>query len=314
MQGAGRRGILGALGGAFATAGCVTTSSTSTATETTQVAVGSKQFTANRLLGWMTFETLLANDGVQPVDRMRTGGTPETWRALVDGDVDCYWEYTGTVWRDILGRQARFGDADSLYDAVVGALADRDVAVAARGTYVNSYVLYADQSWTAATGVETLGGFVDWLEAGHDDVRVAITDGFEERNDGWDDLLAYYELDADAYERLAARTTVVEPLVTYDLLAGGDADVALGYTTNPNVVDLDVVALADDERFFPAYQPVLLVDEGAAGADVVLEATSGMGRALEDAAVVRALTARVAFDEESPRSVARDHLREVGVL
>jgi osmoprotectant transport system substrate-binding protein len=314
MQGAGRRGLLGALGGALATAGCVTTSSTSTTPERPQAAVGSKQFTANRLLGWLTFETLLANDSVQPVDRMRTGGTSETWRALTDGDVDCYWEYTGTVWRDILERQARFGDADALYDAVVGALADRDVAVAARGTYDNSYVLYADESWTAATGVETLGGFVDWLEAGNDDVRVAITGRFEEREDGWNGLFEHYELDADAYERLTARTTVVEPLVTYDLLVSGDADVGLGYRTNPNVADLDVVALADDRRFFPAYQPVLLVDQGAASADVVLEATSGMGRALEDAAVVRALTARVAFDGESPRSVARDHLREVGIL
>ncbi|WP_323676542.1 glycine betaine ABC transporter substrate-binding protein [Halorubellus sp. PRR65] len=314
MQGTGRRGVLGALGGALATAGCATTPSESSTGTTPHAAVGSKQFTANRLLGWMTFETLLARGSVDPVNRMGTGGTDETWRALVDGDVHCYWEYTGTAWRDILGRDERFGDADALYDAVVDALADRDVAVAARGGYDNAYVLYARRAWVDRTGIETLDELFSWLADGNDDVRVAITEHFKQRQDGWSALLDHYDLDPDGRERLAARTTFVEPLVTYDLLASGAADVGLGYATNPNVVALDVVALEDDHRFFPPYQPILLVDETAASAAAVLETTDSLGRALDDAAVLRELTARVAFDDESPRTVAREHLREVGVL
>lgn len=313
MQGIRRRGVLGAFCGVLATAGCATTESSPPASPQRAV-VGSKQFTANRLLGWMTFETLLAGDRVRPVNGMGAGGTEETWAALVDGDVDCYWEYTGTAWRQILGRTERFASADGLYDAVVDAVADEGVSVAARGRYDNSFVLYARGEWVEETGVRTIGGFFDWLETADGRVRVAITDEFAGRADGWDALVEHYALDADARERLAARTDVVEPLVTYDLLANGSYDVGLGYATNPNAEAVDVVALADDRHFFPAYQPVLLVDDDASSADALLDATDGLGRALDDGDAVRELTARVAFGDESPRAVAREHLEEVGVL
>jgi osmoprotectant transport system substrate-binding protein len=317
MQGSGRRRVLGAVCGTLATAGC-TTSGSETAAPPERVAVGSKRFTTNRLLGWLTFETLLASDVVQPVDHLGTGGTTRTWRALVDGDgerdVDCYWEYTGTVWRTVLGRERRFDDRDALYDAVVDALAARDVTVATRGRYDNSYVLYARGEWVRATDVRTLSEFVAWVESGKDDVSVAITDGFDDRPDGWDALLDFYGVDGDARERLAAATDVVEPLVTYDLLADGTYDVGVGYSTNPNVDAVDVVPLADDRRFFPAYEPVLLVDATAAGAAAVVDATDPIGGTLSSASVVRALTARVVFDDESPRAVARAHLEEAGVL
>lgn len=317
MQRTGRRGVLGAVCGALATAGCATTGSEDSAAPE-QVVVGSKQFTSNRLLGWLTFEALLASDVVQPVDGMGVGGTDRAWGALVDGDddrdVDCYWDYTGTLWRNVLGRDGRQDGRDALYAAVEDALADRDVAVATRGRYDNAYVLYASAEWANATGVRTLSEFFTRVDAGTGNVSVAITDGFDERPDGWRALQAHYGLDADARDRLAATTTVVEPLVTYDLLADGSYDVGLGYVTNPNVVDLDVVPLADDRGFFPPYEPVLLVDATAAGADAVAAATADVGGTLTDATVVRDLAARVAFDDESPRAVARTHLEEADVL
>ena len=64
------------------------------------VKVGSKKFTESVILGEMM--TLLARDAdVSAVHYQELGGTQLVFQALVNGDVDVYPEYTGTITTEI---------------------------------------------------------------------------------------------------------------------------------------------------------------------------------------------------------------------
>lgn len=308
-----RRRVLAATGAA-ATAGCLGADPPA-ARMTPEVRVGSKQFTANRLLAWMAFESLLETDGVQPVHRIGLARTDGNWSALAAGDIHCYWDYTGTVWQFLLGRTERFEDPDALHAAIERTLADSDLSMVSRASYDNSYVLIANADWAETTGIAGLSGFVAWLNDGNAaDVDVVMEAGFAGRPDGWGQLLSYYGIDPKARETLAANTTAVDAVLTYQDVEAGTYDVGLGFSTNPNLRERDLVTLADDDEFFPPYQPVLLANERVASRQPVREALAPIGGTLEDVSVVRRLSWRVLFGGESARAVARDHLTEVGLL
>lgn len=72
-------------------------------TTTPDVKIGSKTFTESVILGDMV-SLLVRNAGAQASQRRELGGTRVLWNALLNGEIDIYPEYTGTIARDT-GRQ-----------------------------------------------------------------------------------------------------------------------------------------------------------------------------------------------------------------
>src|SRR5215213_3907829 len=68
----------------------------------TSVTVGSKEFTESVLLGQITIAALQAA-GAEAADQTGLTGTDTVRAALESGEIDLYWEYTGTGWVNILG-------------------------------------------------------------------------------------------------------------------------------------------------------------------------------------------------------------------
>lgn len=279
------------------------------------MSVGSKQFAANRLLGWMTFEVLVDRGGIDPTHRLGLGRTNRNWQSLVDGDVNCYWDYTGTVWRVLLDQDERIADADRLYDRVAETLADRGLQAVSRAPYDNSYVLIANPVWADRRGVEGLSTFADRVSAAPRDVEILMEQSFAERNDGWRALLDHYGVDAETQSILQEQTTYTDSLLGYRSVAAGEYDIGLGFATNPNFRHYDVVELADDRGFFPPYNPVLLFSSaGIESPDRITSLLEPIGPSLDGVDRMRQLTDRVVFDRESPRRVARTYLQEVGLV
>src|SRR5262245_41240703 len=61
------------------------------------IRVGSKNFTEQILLGYIA-EVALSAAGADVQDLTNIQGSPSVRQALEVGDVDLYWEYTGTSW------------------------------------------------------------------------------------------------------------------------------------------------------------------------------------------------------------------------
>ena len=66
------------------------------------IAVGSKDFTENQVLGYLA-EVALVAAGAEVRDLTNIQGSNSSRQALLTGDIDLSWDYTGTGWVNILG-------------------------------------------------------------------------------------------------------------------------------------------------------------------------------------------------------------------
>src|SRR5690625_7749492 len=76
------------------------------------ITVGSKEFNEQLLLGQIAIQAL-ENAGASVSDQTGIQGTANTRAALEAGEIDMYWEYTGTGWGEILGHESTDAPADT---------------------------------------------------------------------------------------------------------------------------------------------------------------------------------------------------------
>src|ERR671916_1903654 len=82
--------------------------------------VGSKEFTEQLILGQITLQALEAA-GATVNDQTGLAGSVAARQALESGEIDMYWEYTGTNWLTYLKETKPLPDAQQQYEAVAKA-------------------------------------------------------------------------------------------------------------------------------------------------------------------------------------------------
>ncbi|MFC4405706.1 glycine betaine ABC transporter substrate-binding protein [Haloarchaeobius iranensis] len=310
----GRRDFLStACGGATGVlGGCLSSDAGDGPAPGRELRLGSKLFAENQLFAWLGFESLQSRTDVQPVHRLGIGQFGENWRALRRGEIDCYWEYTGTLRNFVdIAPSREFDSATALYEAAAAAVAsETDIRVQEPAPLDNRYVLLARPDWAERTGVETISGLLDRLMEQPDSADVAFGPGFRTRPDGWNALLHHYGLDTAERNSIGRATTEVDPLLVYDHLRAGLFDIGVGYATSPQLERWTFTRLEDDRDFFTFYEPVALLRGEHADAEAVPESLDAATRSMDSVETVRRLAARIVFDGEAPRTVARDYLRQ----
>ncbi|GAB3804185.1 hypothetical protein GCM10027605_27680 [Micromonospora zhanjiangensis] len=81
------------------------------------IAIGSKEFTENIVLGHIAMLALKAA-GANVVDKTNIKGSVNVRKAMLAGEVNAYWEYTGTGWITYLGHTDPIADSQRQYEAV----------------------------------------------------------------------------------------------------------------------------------------------------------------------------------------------------
>ena len=111
--------------------------------------------------------------------------------------------------------------------------------------FSNSYALATTAATARDRGLRTVGD----LRA-HAALRVAVSQEFLGREDGWPGLANRY--------RLPHRPTSIDHGLSFQALASERIDVTDIYTTDAKIAQLGLVTLEDDEGYFPRYDAVLL--------------------------------------------------------
>lgn len=254
------------------------------------VVVGSKTFTESVVLGEIAM--LAAREADHPARHRRgLGGTRILWRALLDGEIDLYPEYTGTLKLEILQLSA---DADDM--ALRAALATHGLAMTASLGFDNSYALGMRKKWAETLDIVRISD----LRA-HADLRFGFSSEFMDRSDGWPGLRRAYRLPQ-------TQANGLDHDLAYRGLASGALDVIDLYRTDAEIAYYDLTVLDDDRRYFPAYEAVFLYrdDLASRAPDWVSRLNQLSGRI--DAGTMRTLNARVKLDGESEVAVAADWL------
>jgi len=239
--------------------------------------VGSKRFTESYILAEIVV-AIAKSEGIEAVHEQGLGGTAVTERALEEGAIDVYPEYTGTIIETIEPDPAK--------------LRARGVLVSPSLGFQNTYALATRKS----QGLRTISDL-----ASHRELRLAISHEFAGRRDGWPKLAQRYGM-----EQLPFRS--IDHALAYEALERDDVDVTDVYTTDAKIARYDLVVLEDDRHFFPNYDAVLLHRADALTRFPKLARVLSQMAGSIDVDHMRKLNARAELDGASFPQVAAEHL------
>jgi osmoprotectant transport system substrate-binding protein len=280
--------------------------------EGASITVGSKDFDEQLVLGHIS-RILLEEAGVEVTDEINLGGTDAARAALETGEIDHYWEYTGTAWISFYQEDEPIADRVEQYEAV------RDRDAEENGLYWleptpfnNTYgIAYQEDAADDLGNPETISDFFEIVEEDPDLATLCVESEFEARDDGLPGMEAHY-----GGEVPSGNVTVLDTGVVYDATAQRDpCNFGEVFTTDGRIAALDLVVLEDDEAFFPLYNvsPVFTEEIYEQYGQALIDLYEPVAAEL-DAETMAQLNARVSAENEDPADVARDFLEEIGAI
>ena len=275
-----------------------------------EISVGSKEFTEQEVLGQIAIQAL-ETAGATVEDRTGLAGTDAAREALTSGEIDAYWEYTGTGWITHLGHAEPISDGRRQYEAVAGEdLRENGVRWLEPASANNSFAIAVRSEAAGVLGVTSLSELGALAELRPEDATLCAAREFLQRDDGLPGV-------EDAYDFRLPDDNIVE-LEEDEIYGavdeGGRCNFGEVFVTDGRVRALDLTILEDDKNFFPVYNPSLTVREE------VMDRYPGISDVFApiaeelDNETLQELNAAVDVDGESPEAVARRFLRENGLL
>lgn len=269
------------------------------------IVVGGKGFTEQLLLAEITAQ-LLTNEGFE-VEKRDGLGTQVVRDAQVNGQIDVYWEYTGTSLvtfnkvDDWLTAEETYALVSEL-DAEVGltwldpSRTNNTYAVAVRGS---------DEKTDAMVTVS------DMAQAYNDGINLtmAMSTEFPGRPDGLPGLEETYDFKTSRAQRRA-----MDPGLVFPTLRDGHTDIGLVTGTDGRIPAFNFRILEDDKGFFPNYAAVPVVRTVVLEANPELAAPLNAMSAVLTDELMRAMNAQVDIDNAPIADVASQFLTENGLI
>lgn len=276
------------------------------------VVIGSKEFTEQLILGQIAILALEYHD-IPTVDETGLGGTVVVREAQERGDVDLFWEYTGTALITHLGFDEAITDPEECYRVVSETDLERNQLIWLDYTpFNNTYTIMMRQSDSNELGIRTISDLAAAINEGMDAPSPGVwnfaTDHeYTIRDDGYPGLQELYGFEFED-------VITMDLGITYGALRDGDVVTAMGFATDGRIAAFELVNLVDDLNFHPVYNcsPVIRQDtleEFPQIADIL----NPIARAL-DAETMSSLNMQVDIEERLPSEVAEEWLIEQGFI
>jgi osmoprotectant transport system substrate-binding protein len=275
-----------------------------------EIRIGSKDFTEQLILGQLAKQALEAAGAT--VELTENLPSPAGARdALLAGEVDAAWEYTGTAYINYLQHDTPIDDPTEQYEAVRDEdLEQNNIFWTEPAPFDDTYGLATRRDFADENGLETLADVASFVEENPDQATLCLDSTFGSRDDG----LVRFE-DAYGVTWPDDQQTVQEFAIIYQATADGDpCNFGEVFTTDGRIQSLDLALMEDVESAFISYLSAVQInnDFNEANPDVasVLEAIS----APIDEALMTALNAQVDVDGEFPEDVAAQYLEDQGFV
>ncbi len=214
----------------------------------TSIAVGSKNFTEELLLGEL-YAQVLERHGMPIARKLDLGGTQIAMAALQRGEIDLYPEYTGTALLVILGRPP-LRDAREIYETVKREYADKyQLTWLAPSPMNDTQALATTQAIRSHLHLETLSD----LSKAAPQLRLGAIPEFVKRPDGLPGL-------QQAYGGFTFKSVrLLDIGLKYKALEHGDVDVVVAFGTDGAIAADNLYVFVDDKHVWPTYQAAPVV-------------------------------------------------------
>jgi osmoprotectant transport system permease protein len=267
------------------------------------IVVGSKNFEESRFLAELFAQAIEGRDGLTVERRLGLAGTEFCFEALRTGGIDLYPEYTGTGLVSILKREPAGSAAATMTLVRREFLARWNIVWLAPLGFENSWELTVPRRLAEA---RKLGSISDLARVSQT-LRAGFDYEFIERPDGLPGLAKTYGLEFGSVQGM-------QQALKYQAIDSGELDVLDAYTTDGRLLVHDLVVLDDDRDFFPPYEAAPLVRGETLERHPEIATTLALLAGALDGDVVRAANLRLQEKREDEVVVARDVLRDLGVV
>jgi osmoprotectant transport system substrate-binding protein len=269
----------------------------------TKLVIGSKNFTEQKVLGEI-YAQALAAAGYEVSTELNLGDEKTALKALEQGDISAYPEYTGTALLSFFGYTADKIPKDNqvAYDKAKEGFAKKDLTAEPFTPFVSSNEVAVTKETADKYGLQKIS---DLSKVAN---KLTLY-GSPECRQRLDCLLGLEKVYGLKFKKFVP----VDIALRHEVLTKGQADVSIVFTTDPQNKREGFVLLEDDKGMFPPYNSTLVVRNDVlskAGPDfdkVVAEVSKG----LTDE-VMQELNARVDLDKKTPEVVAGEYLKEAG--
>ncbi len=268
------------------------------------IVVGGKNYTEQLLLAEVTTQ-LLKQKGFE-VDKRDGLGSQVLRDAQIGGQIDVYWEYTGTSLVTYNKISERLSAKDT-YERVKELDGKLGLTWLQPSAANNTYALAVRADDPKTASVKTLSDLAAAFNA-KKPLSIAVNAEFSGRPDGLPGLQTAYGFKAGR-----ANLKSMDSGLTYQALRDSQVDAALVFATDGRIQAFKFRVLTDDKEFFPNYAAVPVVRSEALKANPTLEATLNALSAKLSDEVLQGLNAKVDVDKTPIEEVARRFLAESGL-
>lgn len=268
------------------------------------VTVGGKNFTEQQLMAEITTQLLQAK-GI-PVEKKAGLGSAVLRQAQENGQIDVYWEYTGTsliTYHKITDKLS----ADETYKRVKELDAAKGLVWLNPSKANNTYALAMRRADSESKNIKSLSDLAKAVKGGAN-LSIASNAEFAARPDGLKPLQETYgfEFSRDNVRRMDSG-------LTYQALKEKQVDVSLVFATDGRVPAFDFVILKDDKTFFPAYAMTPVIRKQTMDANPKIAPLLNALSAKLDDNTMGKLNASVDVGKKSIEAVATQFLKDAGL-
>lgn len=263
------------------------------------ITVGGKNFTEQLIIAEITSQ-LLAKKGYT-VTKKDGMGTKIVRAALENGEVDVYWEYTGTsliVFNKVTERLS----PEATYERVRQLDGEKGLIWLAPSRANNTYAMTVRKGNPKTDGLKTVSDLAAAYKSGTS-IVMGTTAEFPKREDGLVGLQKTY-----GFEVARADVKPMDLGLAYKALGNGDLDVIASAATDGLIAAMDLTVLSDDKGFFPNYALTPVVRKQVLDAHPDLKPTLEAVSSRLDDAVMQKLNGEVEVEKKSVEQVAAGFL------
>ena len=270
----------------------------------TSLTVGSKNFTEQYVLGEIYAQALEAA-GYNVKTDLKLGSEVVAYKALRQGEVDAYPEYTGTALTAFFDVKIADvpKDAAQAYEDAKADYAKQNVVALPVTPFENTYRMAVTKAKAAELGNPTK------ISDLADKAKDMTVNGYPECRQRVDCLLGVEQTYGLKFKKFLPGDN------PYQVLDSGDTDIAFVFTTDGPLSSGKYVVLDDDKSLFPPYNISFTVRKATAdklGTDGQAVITNVQKYMTEE--IMQELNARVDIDKQEPKAVAAEYLKNFGFV
>ncbi|MFF2436238.1 glycine betaine ABC transporter substrate-binding protein [Streptomyces sp. NPDC058107] len=271
--------------------------------------VTSKNFSENIILGQMIGLVFKAA-GAEVLDRTNLPGSISAREAIIKGDADAMYEYTGTAWITYLGHAKPITDPLKQWEAVRDEDRKNGVTWLPQSTLNNTYALAISRKNNAKYHLRTLSDVAALAKKNPSAVTICVENEFASRDDGLPGMEKAYGMSIPPgnIKKMDAGIIYTQVSKSNSCLLGEV------YTTDGRIKAMDLDVLADNKHFFPNYNAAPVIHTATFDKyPEIAGLLDPLSRRLTTE-VAQELNAKVDVDGQDPHIVAKDWLIQEGFI